>query len=424
MNFSSASLRIRKRLSRPAFVCNRRLGRLVLARAVSRVGTNATATVVLLNLAHATGSPAAVGLLGGLEAPAVIIFGLYGGHLSDRLDRQRLAVRLDVAMFLLVTVLVVNAVLARHALAVLYVVPVAVTALATVQGAALDAVIPRVVPTEDLTAASRWLSSSSRLGAIAGPLLGAAMYTTSGPGWAYGLDAVSYLLSALLLAGLPAVPAAAQATYSIMRSLADGLGYVRSRTDLIGSYLADLAAMTLASPQVLLPFLGVELGAGSGAGALFAAEAAGALAMAILGGWTRRVSRIGLGVLLASLGYGLAVSLLAVVPSLLAAVAVLAVAGSCDLLSVVFRDTMWNQSIPDKVRGRVAGVESVSYGLGAPLGTLLLGLLASASSPRTAAAVGGLSCALTVGAIAVTLPALARYKSRALAISAEAPEPG
>ncbi len=411
MSFSSALSRALARMSQPAFIGNHRLGRLVLARAVSRVGANATATVVLLNLAHATGSPAAVGLLGGLEAPAVIMSGLYGGHLADRLDRRHLAVWLDVTMFALVTLLVVNALLPRPALAILYVVPVAVTAAATVQGGALDAMVPRVVPAEELTAASRWLSSSSQLGAIAGPLLGALLYTASGPGWAYGLDAASYLLSALLLAGLPAVPAAAQATGNIVRSLAGGLRYVRSRRDLVGSYLADLAAMALASPQVLLPFLGVELGAGSGAGVLFAAEAVGGLVMAVLSGWTRHVRRIGIGVLLAPLGYGLAVCLLAVVPSLPAAVAVLMVAGACDLLSVVFRDTMWNQSIPDHVRGRVAGVESVSYGLGAPVGTLLLGLLATATSLRTAAAAGGLSCAVALGIIAVTLPALARYRS-------------
>jgi MFS family permease len=375
------------------------------------VGTNATTTVVLLDLAHATGSPTAVGLLGGLQAPAVIISGLYGGHLADRVDRRRLAVRLDVAMFVLVALLVGNTLLSKAALAVLYVVPVAVVALATVHGAALDAVVPRVIPAEELTAASRWLSSSSRLGAIAGPLIGAVLFTTSGPGWAYGLDAASYLLSALLLAGLPAVPAAAQATGSILRSLAGGLRYVGSRTDLVGSYLADLAAMALASPQVLLPFLAVQRAAGGGTGALFAAEAVGALAMALLSGWTRRVSRIGLGVLLAPLGYGLAVCLLAAASSLPVTMAVLMVAGACDLLSVVFRDTMWNLSVPDHVRGRVAGVESVSYGLGAPLGALLLGLLASATSPRTAAAVGGLSCALALGTIAVTLPALTRFKN-------------
>jgi MFS family permease len=367
--------------------------------------------VVLLDLAHVTGSPAAVGLLGGLQALAVIISGLYGGHLADRVDRRRLTVRLDVAMFALVALLAGNTLLNRPALAVLYVVPVAVTALATVQGAALDAMIPRVVPAEELTAASRWLSSASNLGAIGGPLLGAILFTASGPGWAYGLDAASYLLSALLLAGLPAMPATARATDSVLRSLAAGLRYVGSRTDLVGSYLADLAAMTFASPQVLLPFLALQLRAGSGAGTLFAAEAAGALAMALLSGWTRRVSRVGIAILLAALGYGLAVCLLAVAPSLPVAIAVLTVAGACDLLSVVFRDTMWNVSVPDHVRGRVAGVESVSYGLGAPLGALLLGLLASATDPRIAAAVGGLSCALALGVIAITLPALTRYKN-------------
>ncbi len=370
MSSSRRFLRVPIRLLGPAALTNPDLSRLVLARAVSRVGTNATTTVVLLDLARKSGSPAAVGLLGGLQAPVIIAAGLYGGHLADRGNRRRLAIVLDLVMCAGITVLVGNALLAHPVLGALYAVPVGLIALATVQNVALDALVPQLVPPAQITSASRWLSSSSRLGAIAGPLIGAVLFTAVGPAWAYAMDAVSYAVSVVLLAHLSPVAATARtAADSVFRDLRQAARYLRSRPDVVSSYLADLAAMMFASPLVLIPFLALKLdGDGDGAGVLFAAEAVGALLMAAASGWTARVSRVGILVLLAPAGYGLAVFALAFAPSLALGVVALATAGAFDLLSVVFRDTLWNHSIPAALRGRIAGIETISYGLGAPLG--------------------------------------------------------
>lgn len=414
MTSSRRFLRVPIRLLGPAGPTNPDLGRLVLARAVSRVGTNATTTVVLLDLARESGSPAAVGLLGGLQAPVIIAAGLYGGHLADRGNRRRLAIVLDLVMCAGITVLVGNSLLAHPVLGALYAVPVGLIALATVQNVALDALVPQLVPPAQITSASRWLSSSSRLGAIAGPLIGAVLFTALGPAWAYAMDAVSYAVSAVLLAHLSPVAATARtAADSVFRDLREAARYLRSRPDVVGSYLADLAAMMFASPLVLIPFLALQLDRdGGGAGVLFAAEAVGALLMAAASGWTARVSHVGILVLLAPAGYGLAVFALAFAPSLMLGAVALAVGGAFDLLSVVFRDTLWNHSIPSALRGRIAGIETISYGLGAPLGALLLGTLASATTPRSSAAIGGLTCGITILVLAVTFPALVRYRSR------------
>jgi len=304
-----------------------------------------------------------------------------------------------------------NALTTSPSLPVLYAVPAVTAGLAAVQGAALDAAVPRLVPSPSLSAASALLSSASKIGAISGPLLGALLYVVAGPAPAYAMDAGTYVVSFVLLLGLPVVrPLPSLRSESVMASLREGWSYVRSRSDIRGSYLVDLAAMGLASPAVLLPFLAGALDAGNLTGLLFAAEAIGALVMVAVSGWTGAVQRVGTGVVLAGGGYAVAIPLLGPAQNLRVAVLLLAAAGAFDLLSVVFRDTLWNLCVPDHLRRRVAGIEAVSYGLGAPGGALLLGLLASLTTPRVALGLGGFSATLVIGVVAATCRPLVHFR--------------
>ena len=130
--------------------------------------------------------------------------------------------------------------------------------------------------------------------------------------------------------------------------------------------------------------------------------------------------RHGRAIALAVAGWGLAIAAFGLAPGLWWAVAALAAAGAADMVSGIFRTTMWNQTIPARLRGRVAGLEMISYTTGEPAGNLESGLAAALTgSARVAIVSGGLAC--LVGAVAVTLalPALWRYDARAL----PAPDP-
>jgi MFS family permease len=163
--------------------------------------------------------------------------------------------------------------------------------------------------------------------------------------------------------------------------------------------------MIFAYPNAMLPFLALELHAPWSTGLMFAAPSAGALAVSATSGWMPRVRRYGLAIALAAVGWGLAMAAVGISPSVYVALAFLAVAGGADECSAVFRDTMWKQSIPDHLRGRMAGIELLSYAAGPPAGQLRSGTVAAITGPRFSLTSGGLACAAAVVAVCAALPA-------------------
>jgi MFS family permease len=207
-----------------------------------------------------------------------------------------------------------------------------------------------------------------------------------------------------------------------VRGVLAGLDYARRRPELLGSYLADLAAMILAYPIALFPFLAVTLHAPWSVGLMFAAPSAGALAASAVSGWTSRVHRHGVAIALAAAAWGVAITAFGLAPDVAAALACLLAAGAADEISAIFRSTLWNQTIPDELRGRLAGVEMLSYSVGPPAGQLRAGGVASLTSPRVAAWSGGLLCVGAVGLVCLALPGFTRYSNRA-SLSAATPGP-
>jgi len=219
-----------------------------------------------------------------------------------------------------------------------------------------------------------------------------------------------------MLSRLPSLPPAPEdhaelADGPALREILVGLRYAIGRRDLLGSYLADLSAMIFAYPNAMLPFLAVQLHAPWSTGLMFAAPSAGAFAVSATSGWMPRVRRHGLAIALAASGWGLAMALVGLAPDVWVALGCLAVAGGSDECSAVFRDAMWKQSIPDHLRGRMAGIELLSYAAGPPTGQLRSGAVAAVTSVRFSLASGGLACVAVVGAVLVAFPAFRRYTS-------------
>ena len=196
-----------------------------------------------------------------------------------------------------------------------------------------------------------------------------------------------------------------------MRSIAAGFAYARGRQDLLGSYLADLAAMTLAYPNALFPFVAADLHAPWAVGLMFAAPSAGALAITVVSGWMGRVRRHGLAIAVSAAVWGLLITAFGLAPDLAVALGCLVLAGAADMVSGIFRDTLWNQTIPDRLRGRMAGLELLSYGVGPSAGQVRAGAVASVTSARFSLASGGLFCAGAVGLVCLALPGFTRYRA-------------
>ena len=185
--------------------------------------------------------------------------------------------------------------------------------------------------------------------------------------------------------------------------MAEGIRYAAGRKDLLGTYLIDTIAMTTAMPTALFPFLAAELHASHAVGLLYAADSVGGLLAGAVSGWVRRVHRHGLAIVLAALGWGAAMGLAGVMPSLPLVLVMLACAGAADMVSGTFRGIVWDQTIPDELRGRLAGIELLSYSIGPTLGNARAGAMA-VGGVRFSIASGGALCVLGVGVAAAALP--------------------
>jgi MFS family permease len=413
-----------------------------LSRTVVYLGSQAAEVALLVQAQRLTGSPFVVGTLGLAELIPLILFGLYGGVLADRFDRRALMRWSEPGLALCAGLLLVNALLPHPLLWPLYAVAAVMMAIASLQRPAFEAATPRIVPRAQLTAAAAILSLSVNASVLIGSSLGGVLAVTPGPWLVYALDAAGFAISFVLLTkGVPALPptpaptADAAPTLSpgaclpptsgededsaaaetevpngpVLREILVGLKYAASRKDLLGSYLADLSAMIFAYPNAMLPFLAIELHASWSTGIMFAAPSAGAFAVSATSGWMPRVRRHGRAIALAAGGWGLSMALVGIAPSVWFALAFLAVAGGADECSAVFRDTMWKQSIPDHLRGRLAGIEMLSYAAGPPTGQLRSGAVAAVTGPRFSLTSGGLACVAAVVATYAALPAFRRY---------------
>jgi MFS family permease len=434
MEGSSGTRRLRRLAADMAPLRASRDFRLLFAsRTVTLFGSQATEVALLVQARRLTGSATAVGLLGAAELVPLVVFGLYGGALADRRDRRRLIRWCEAGLGGCAALLVLNAAVWDPALwhpAVwpLYLLAAALMALTALQRPSLDASVPRVVRRDQLTAASALLSLSSNASFILGSALGGVLATWPGPQAVYLLDLVSFAISLGFLAWLGPLPApgtsAAPGTSPApgpsskptrragRRGLLDGLRYARGRPELVGSYLVDLAAMTFAFPNALFPFVAARLHAPWAVGLMFAAPSAGALAASATSGWAGRVHRHGRAIALAAAGWGLAIAGFGLAPDVGAALALLVVAGGADMLSGIFRDTLWNQTIPDALRGRLAGLELLSYGLGPSAGQIRAGAVAGVTSPRISLVSGGLACVAAVALTCAALPGLVTYDAR------------
>jgi MFS family permease len=247
---------------------------------------------------------------------------------------------------------------------------------------------------------------------IGGPAIGGFLVVTFGAALAYSVDLFTFIVSLIALALMQAVPPPAEADRPGLKSIIEGLRYARSRQELLGTYLVDMNAMFFGIPMALFPAIAENYG-GASVGFLYAAPAAGSLVVSLMLGWTERVRRHGLAVGIAAACWGLAIVAFGFAGRLWVALLCLAVAGASDMISGVFRMIIWNQTIPDHLRGRLAGIELISYHTGPMLGNAESGIVASIFGIRTTVVSGGILCVLGTGLLLLALPGFRTYDARA-----------
>ena len=350
-----------------------------------------------------------VGLLGVAELVPLLMTAFVGGALADSVDRRRMVIVTDV--FLAAGSLSL-ALLAWHGAPPvwsLYVLAGFMSGMNGLQRPSIDALMPRLVPRDDLMAAAALSSFRGSFIMIVGPAIGGVLIASMGLAFTYAMDVVSYVLALACIVMIRKTQAPENAERPTIESIREGFRYARSRQELIGTYVVDFVAMIFGMPMALFPAIADRLGGPGILGLLYAAPAMGAFVASVTSRWTRAVKRHGLAVTVAAAVWGVAIVIFGFCDSMGPAVFFLALAGGADAVSGIFRSTMWNQTIPDNLRGRLAGIEMVSYMSGPMLGHVEAGLAAAAFGVRASVVSGGVLCVIGVGLCALMLPKFISY---------------
>ena len=375
----------------------------------SYFGSMITFVALPFQVKELTNSFWAVGLIGMVEIIPLTIFGLYGGVLADHVDRKKMIWFTEFGTLIATLVLFFNARRENPSVILLFVIAAIFAALSGLKRPSQEAILPRLVSHDDLPSASALMSLRWQFGGIVGPSVGGLLVATYGASAGYLVDCLTFAISLSLLARIKSVPPLIARTAPSIQSLVEGIRYAFSRKDLLGTYFVDLAAMFLAMPMALFPFWADEIGAPWALGLFYSSITAGAVVVTVFSGWMRHYPKHGRAVVFGALGWGVAIAFAGTSNSLVIVITCLVIAGAFDQVSALFRGFIWNQSIPDELRGRLAGIEMLSYLLGPLGGQARAGGMAAMSSLRFSVVGGGLMCIGFVIAIAAVMPAFRNY---------------
>ena len=388
--------------------------RLWLGTTVAQVGQQMTAVAVALQVYGLTGSSFAVGMVGAAALGPLVLFGLYGGAIADSHDRRLVALAASAGLWVCSLVLLAQSWAGWGQLWVLYSVVAVQSGFFAVNNPARAAILPRLLGRDLLPSANALSTVSWNLGFTAGPLLGGAVVAAFDLTAAYAVDAVTFTAALYAVARLPSIPPEGEVRRVGLRAVAEGLRFLRSRRNLLMTFMVDLAAMVLAQPRALFPALAVTVYGGGPrtVGMLAAAPAVGALGAAAFSGWLGQVRWQGRMVLVMVVGYGLSIAAFGLSGALPAALVFLALSGGFDMVSAVFRSTILQVATPDELRGRLQGVFIVVVAGGPRLGDALAGSMATTFGETFAIVAGGTACVLVVSLLAARYTAFARYDAR------------
>ena len=377
--------------------------RLWTAYVVANIGQMMTSVAVALEMWNLTHSSLAVGFIGVCQFVPLVILGLYGGALSDVLDRRLVGLWASVGLMVSSALLLTHGLLGIHSTTWLYAVVAMQSCCFALGNPARQAMIPRLIGKELLPAANALSMVSFNTGMTIGPLIGATVIATTGHVWSvYAIDVIAFSGVVYATFRLPSMPPMQenQERRAGLASVIEGLRFLKGRRNLQMSLLIDIIAMVLGMPRALFPAIASnwyhaganEVRISALVGILTAAPAAGAILAGLLSGPLQRIHAHGRAVAISVVAWGLAIAGFGLTRNLVIAVVLLALAGAADTVSAVFRSTMMQSAAPDEFRGRLQGVFTVVVAGGPRLGDLEAGYVATAVSLPFSVVSGGLGC--------------------------------
>lgn len=348
----------------------------------------------------------------------ILFFALVGGTLADIVNRRKLLILTNSAAAGFAALLAALSFAQRDTVWAIYLLTAAGAATTAFSGPAFQSIVPNLVPREDLTNAISLNSLVRQLATIIGPALAGVLLAAASVGWVYAINAASFLaiVTALLLIRYRAGPAAKDTGLG-WAAILEGWRFVRSARIIWGSMLLDFFATFFSSARTLLPLVADQvLGMGAqGYGLLATADAVGSLIAGAVVSLRRDIYRQG-AVLLGSVAiYGLATALLGLSTNFVLSYLFFAVVGASDTVSTIIRQTLRQVMTPDRLRGRMTGINQIFFMGGPQLGEMEAGAVAAAFGVPFAIVSGGLATVALTGYIAWRYPRLRRYTNATMA---------
>jgi MFS family permease len=369
---------------------------------LSQIGTRGTLAANLYQVYALSGSLAETGLVGAAQAVALIVLSPLGGAYADRLDRRRLLQWSQGLAMVVAAVLSVLSLAGSISTWEVLVSVVLTTAASTFDQPARNALIPALVPAEQLPQAFALLNPSRELAVLTGPALSGLLIAVQGPGLMYVVDAVTYAilvvdLGLIRTSELPGAPR----HESVWHQIVEGFVFVRHRRIVWMMMSLDLSATLFSSYRVVLPALALDrlhIGPG-GYGLLSSTPSLGALVATYtvfrVVGRSRRLGRV---LLVSTVFYGLSAILLARAGVVPLAVIALLLLGACDAMATTIRQAAVQLETPHELRGRVSAIYQMASKGGPALGDTLMGAGAGAIGPGVSLVIGGVLTIAYVGA--------------------------
>lgn len=395
---------------------NRNFTCLFIGQFVSFLGTTITGVALTYQIYTLTHSTLMVGLLSLFQLLPLLFTALIGGVFADRYHRRMLLLFAESFLAIGSMLLAINAYLEQPQIWIIFVVATLMSAFTGLHRPALDSMLQQIVAKEDFPTVGSLASFKGSICMIGGPALGGLIIATLGVVATYLVDFMSFAISLIALLMMTHIPKPDvvhdESTWSALKK---GFTYAFSRQELVGTYVVDFIAMIFGMPTALFPAIALSFGgATNGAtmlGMLYSAPSVGALVISFFSGWTHSVKRHGMAIAISAALWGVAIIFFGLATNYWVALFFLAVAGAFDAISGIFRSIMWNQTIPNHLRGRMAGIEMISYLSGPKLGDTEAGLVAAAFGVTFSIVSGGALCVLGVVGCCYFLPKFWHYHS-------------
>jgi len=392
---------------------HRDLALLLAGQLVSLTGSQMQQVAVVWQLYLFTRSPWALGLLGLFRVLPLLVFALGGGVVADVFDRRRLMIGTQSTFALVSVALAVLSAFGAAGAWALYAAAALAGAASAFDAPARQALLPLLVPREDLPSALALSALVWQIATVVGPALGGVVLAWTGVVPIYALDAASFLaVIGALLAMHHRAPARTGTAVGLSAAL-EGLRFMQRAPIIRATMLLDFVATFFGGSMLLMPIFADQiLSVGPrGLGLLYASQPAGAALAGLVLSSRGIPRRQGAAVLVAVAAYGMAVAAFGVSRWFPLSLLALAASGAADTVSMVIRQTLRQLLTPDELRGRMTSINMIFFVGGPQLGEVEAGAVARAFGARVSVASGGLLCVLAAAFTAALAPALRRYES-------------